>query len=224
MAVFLARMVIPRSRSSSFESITRSTWCSLERKVPLCCSMASTSVVLPWSTCAMMAILRILKLKVCFVLYWPAWIDSRTRPFLGCGSMYHFTMGGGFSADYIALTCKRIGMIIKNETASARGSLLFWRRSSCKARLHLPHRALRRQNARVGGRHRTFRIGIGEKHAIHGAPHQRLDLGIKSRSRHIHWMSAPVNMNFNGIDIRFRHQLLKIPQHSLSDSPCAILG
>src|SRR3981081_1606235 len=63
MAVFLARMVMPRSRSSAFESITRSTWCSLDRKVPLCCSMASTSVVLPWSTCAIIAILRILELK-----------------------------------------------------------------------------------------------------------------------------------------------------------------
>src|SRR5579863_483002 len=63
MAVFLARMVMPRSRSSSFESITRSTCCSLERKVPLCCSMASTSVVLPWSTCAMMAMLRMPELK-----------------------------------------------------------------------------------------------------------------------------------------------------------------
>src|SRR6266568_1951022 len=54
---------MPRSRSSSFESITRSTWCSLERNVPLCCSMASTSVVLPWSTCAMIAMLRMPKLK-----------------------------------------------------------------------------------------------------------------------------------------------------------------
>src|SRR5436853_4424013 len=63
-AVFFARMVMPRSRSSSFESITRSTTASLARKVPLCCSMASTSVVLPWSTCAMMAMLRILELKV----------------------------------------------------------------------------------------------------------------------------------------------------------------
>ena len=61
--MFLARMVMPRSRSSSFESITRSTWCSLERKVPLCCSMASTSVVLPWSTWAMMAMLRMPELK-----------------------------------------------------------------------------------------------------------------------------------------------------------------
>src|ERR1700736_6803362 len=59
MAVFLAKMVIPRSRSNSLESITRSTRVSLARKVPLCLSMASTSVVLPWSTCAMIAILRI---------------------------------------------------------------------------------------------------------------------------------------------------------------------
>ena len=54
---------MPRSRSSSFESMTRSTTCSLARKVPLCCSMASTSVVLPWSTWAMIAILRMPELK-----------------------------------------------------------------------------------------------------------------------------------------------------------------
>src|SRR5260370_1240943 len=68
MAVFLARMVMRRSRSSSFESITRSATASLARNVPLCLSMASTSVVLPWSTCAMMAMLRILRLKVLVVL------------------------------------------------------------------------------------------------------------------------------------------------------------
>src|SRR4029077_5133706 len=53
-------MVMPRSRSSSFESITRSMTASFSRKMPLCLSMASTSVVLPWSTCAMIAILRML--------------------------------------------------------------------------------------------------------------------------------------------------------------------
>src|SRR5271165_2060274 len=56
-------MVMPRSRSSSLESITRSTCVSLARKVPLWFSMASTRVVFPWSTCAMMAILRRLLLK-----------------------------------------------------------------------------------------------------------------------------------------------------------------
>src|SRR5215471_508022 len=64
MAVFLARIVMPRSRSSSFESMTRSTTCSLARNVPLCLSMASTSVVFPWSTWAMMAILRMDEGKV----------------------------------------------------------------------------------------------------------------------------------------------------------------
>src|SRR6266481_4876228 len=59
MAVFLAMMVIPFSRSRSIESITRSATCSLARKMPDCQSMASTRVVLPWSTCAMMATLRI---------------------------------------------------------------------------------------------------------------------------------------------------------------------
>src|ERR1022692_2045663 len=53
-------MVMPRSRSRSFESMTRSATVSLSRKVPLWRSMASTSVVLPWSTWAMMAMLRIL--------------------------------------------------------------------------------------------------------------------------------------------------------------------
>ena len=50
---------MPRSRSRSFESITRSATFSLSRKVPLWRSSWSTSVVLPWSTWAMMATLRI---------------------------------------------------------------------------------------------------------------------------------------------------------------------
>src|SRR5512139_1577423 len=51
-------IVIPFSRSRSIESITRSgtAWCS--RKMPLCFSIASTSVVFPWSTWAMIATLR----------------------------------------------------------------------------------------------------------------------------------------------------------------------
>src|SRR5271166_2367700 len=59
-------MVMPRSRSNSLESITLSACASLARQVPLWFSMASTSVVLPWSTCAMMAILRMLVLKRSF--------------------------------------------------------------------------------------------------------------------------------------------------------------
>src|SRR5580698_5216218 len=54
----LARMVIPRSRSRSLESIARSVTFWFSRKVPDCCSRRSTSVVLPWSTWAMMATLR----------------------------------------------------------------------------------------------------------------------------------------------------------------------
>ncbi len=56
--VALARMVMPRSRSRSLESRARSTVAWLSRKAPDCLSSASTSVVLPWSTCAMMAMLR----------------------------------------------------------------------------------------------------------------------------------------------------------------------
>src|SRR5437868_1327467 len=59
MPVILERIVMPRSRSRSLESMTRSMTASFSRKMPLCLSMASTSVVLPWSTCAMIAILRI---------------------------------------------------------------------------------------------------------------------------------------------------------------------
>ena len=43
----LARIVIPRSRSWSLESITRSTGRSCAAKTPVAPSMASTSVVLP---------------------------------------------------------------------------------------------------------------------------------------------------------------------------------
>ena len=46
-AVFLARIVMPRSRSSGFESITRSSTCWLARKAPACRSIWSTRVVLP---------------------------------------------------------------------------------------------------------------------------------------------------------------------------------
>src|SRR5262245_11832428 len=52
-------MVMPRSRSRSLESITRSWMCWCAAKVPDCCSSLSTSVVLPWSTWAMMAMLRL---------------------------------------------------------------------------------------------------------------------------------------------------------------------
>ncbi len=56
--VHLARMVIPRSRSWGLESMARSTVASLARKTPDWASRRSTSVVLPWSTWAMMAMLR----------------------------------------------------------------------------------------------------------------------------------------------------------------------
>src|SRR5262249_29567173 len=59
MAQFLARIVMPRSRSMSLESMMRSPRRSWAAKVPDCLSRQSTRVVLPWSTCAMMAMLRI---------------------------------------------------------------------------------------------------------------------------------------------------------------------
>src|SRR5579871_1710221 len=57
-AVFLARIVMPFSRSRSPESSTRSATRSFARKAPDCQSIASTRVVLPWSTCATIATLR----------------------------------------------------------------------------------------------------------------------------------------------------------------------
>ena len=50
---------MPFSRSRSIESITRSATSWFARNEPDCHSIASTSVVLPWSTCATMATLRI---------------------------------------------------------------------------------------------------------------------------------------------------------------------
>src|SRR5207244_2546146 len=60
-AVFFDRIVMPRSRSSGFESITRSPTCWLARNTPAWRSIWSTNVVFPWSTCAMMAMFRICK-------------------------------------------------------------------------------------------------------------------------------------------------------------------
>ena len=49
---------MPRSRSWSLESMIRSASAFFLSSVPDCCSKQSTNVVLPWSTWAMMAILR----------------------------------------------------------------------------------------------------------------------------------------------------------------------
>ena len=49
---------MPFSRSRSIESMTRSLTSWFSRKAPDCQSIASTSVVLPWSTCATIATFR----------------------------------------------------------------------------------------------------------------------------------------------------------------------
>src|SRR5690606_30447597 len=56
--VTLARMVMPRSRSISLLSMARSSTRSFSRNEPDCLSSTSISVVLPWSTWAIIAILR----------------------------------------------------------------------------------------------------------------------------------------------------------------------
>src|SRR4051812_33621482 len=57
-AVFFARIVMPFSRSRSIESMTRSLTSWFSRNDPDCQSIASTSVVFPWSTCATIATFR----------------------------------------------------------------------------------------------------------------------------------------------------------------------
>src|SRR6218665_2398410 len=63
-------MVMPRSRSMALLSITVSTTFSCSAKVPLWRSSWSTMVVLPWSTWAMMAMLRICLLIRHFLKIW----------------------------------------------------------------------------------------------------------------------------------------------------------
>ena len=55
---------MPRSRSMALLSITRSATCWFSRKTPPCLSISLTSVVLPWSTWAMMAMLRMSSLTM----------------------------------------------------------------------------------------------------------------------------------------------------------------
>src|SRR5579872_6351684 len=107
MAVFLARMVMPRSRSSSFESITRSATCSLARKVPDWRSMASTSVVLPWSTWAMMAILRIVWLTgVVPLLLWQTWDLLLDKALAGHQAGHEYVMNGRAVVRHLYSTSK----------------------------------------------------------------------------------------------------------------------
>ena len=65
--VFLESMVIPLSFSWSLESIILSATCSFSLKIWLCLNKASTNVVFPWSTCAIIAIFLIFWL---FIFYY----------------------------------------------------------------------------------------------------------------------------------------------------------
>src|SRR5688500_8431261 len=76
-------MVMPFSRSRSMESIIRSATVSFLRKRPDCQSMASTRVVLPWSTWAMIAILRIESRCCICPLYHAARHSRATRMYNG---------------------------------------------------------------------------------------------------------------------------------------------
>ena len=73
----LLRMVMPRSRSRSLRSITRSWTDSFSRNSPDWRNRASTRVVLPWSTWAMMPILRRFGALMRLRLYLSLWFPPR---------------------------------------------------------------------------------------------------------------------------------------------------
>src|SRR5947209_3548817 len=106
MAVFLAMMVMPFSRSRSMESITLSFTCSLARKMPLCQSIASTRVVLPWSTWAMMARLRTSS-RVCKVKTLSPFGD-RARPGLAAQAAHGQGLRAGLGARPLSDRQRRI--------------------------------------------------------------------------------------------------------------------
>src|SRR6185436_19331945 len=76
-AVFLARIVIPFSRSRSIESITRSATSWPLRKAPDCHSIASTRVVLPWSTWATIAMFLRSARRVFMIHPLTSWLSVR---------------------------------------------------------------------------------------------------------------------------------------------------
>ena len=61
-------MVMPRSRSSSLLSRMSSPFCSFSRKRLAVYNILSTKVVLPWSTCAMIAIFLMFCISAYFVI------------------------------------------------------------------------------------------------------------------------------------------------------------
>ena len=86
--MFLDRMVMPRSRSWSLLSSTRSSTCWFSRNTPLAYNRRSTMVVLPWSTCAIMATLRMFScfMPFFFFLFKPCLNRRGDDPYDGaCG-------------------------------------------------------------------------------------------------------------------------------------------
>ena len=71
---------MPFSRSRSIESMTRSATSWLARKAPDCHSMASTSVVLPWSTWATIATLRMSSRSTSIAPQASYWMRRSTLP------------------------------------------------------------------------------------------------------------------------------------------------
>ena len=69
---------MPFSRSRSIESMTRSATSWFSRKEPDCQSIASTSVVLPWSTCATIATLRMTMFSIRPLRSAKSWVSTPT--------------------------------------------------------------------------------------------------------------------------------------------------
>src|SRR6185436_19245095 len=117
MAVFLAMIVMPFSRSRSIESMIRSATAWFSRKSPDCQSMASTSVVLPWSTWAMMAMLRMLS-RCCICPSYharahrlPCWrAPMRMRAVLLVALLCLFTVAGAQAQSLTATKPEQVGL------------------------------------------------------------------------------------------------------------------
>src|SRR5262249_16460284 len=120
MAVFLAMIVMPFSRSRSIESMIRSATAWFSRKRPDCQSMASTSVVLPWSTWAMIAMLRIdSPCSIRSILP-----DSRDRPLLHVAASpwrgYHDRDAPGRHADRASSSGNRRRVVLRRADPDGR--------------------------------------------------------------------------------------------------------
>src|SRR5438128_1204196 len=89
--------------------------------------------------------------------------------------------------------------------------------SSCQRGVHLLQAALRCLNAADGGGEWAFRIGTSEEDPFHRLARNGLDFCEGPGGPHIHWVPAPVDVDFYRINVRCRKQMLEVAQYSCSD-------